>query len=223
MTHPPDSSARIFLSGSPPYPRGNRDGVMDHLERDLSAECFRSVLHDWLKELHKQDPGTVIIDEMGICQGRARIDVAVVNGQLHGYEIKSDRDTLRRLRGQCDSYNKVFDRVSVVCGERHISEAIGTIPDWWEVLKVISIDERPRIECIRLGTRNPGRNARSLVEFLWLEEAKALVTERLPKRGMGRKPRAEIWREVCNLFTLDEVAEAVRAHLKATAMIRGRR
>ena len=37
----------------------------------------------------------LVVDELGLCQGRARIDLAVVNSSLHGYEIKSERDTLR--------------------------------------------------------------------------------------------------------------------------------
>ena len=39
--------------------------------------------------------GKIDVEELGVCRGRVRVDVAVVNGTLHGYEIKSDRDSLR--------------------------------------------------------------------------------------------------------------------------------
>ena len=48
----------------------------------------------------------MILDELGICRGRVRIDLTVVNGLLHGYEIKSERDTLARLETQADLYGR---------------------------------------------------------------------------------------------------------------------
>lgn len=35
----------------------------------------------------------------------ARLDTGVVNGQLVGYDIKSDHDNLDRLPGQMEVYN----------------------------------------------------------------------------------------------------------------------
>ena len=35
-----------------------------------------------------------IVEELSVCDGEARVDVALINGKLCGYEIKSDRDTL---------------------------------------------------------------------------------------------------------------------------------
>src|SRR5208283_5148275 len=67
---------------------------------------------------------TVIIEELGICRGRVRIDMAIVNGLFHGYEIKSDRDSLSRLFGQIDLYGKVLDRATLVVGDHHIVEAL---------------------------------------------------------------------------------------------------
>ena len=58
---------------------------------------IRNTLRATLLSEHAGDPTAVVIDELGICQGSARIDMAVVNGSLNGYEIKSDLDTLARL------------------------------------------------------------------------------------------------------------------------------
>ena len=68
-----------------------------------------------------------MVDELGVCRGQVRIDVAVVNGRFHGYEIKSDRDSLRRLDGQVDLYSKVLDRATIVVGDRHFTEALNTV------------------------------------------------------------------------------------------------
>src|ERR1700674_1251921 len=65
---------------------------------------IRAALRAKLHSIHSQDPETVVIDELSLCQGDARVDMAVVNGSLSGYEIKSDRDTLTRLPRQLAVY-----------------------------------------------------------------------------------------------------------------------
>ena len=188
----------------------------------FTEESLRKFLHRRLVAKHQNETDTVLIDELGLCRGRARVDIAVVNGQLHGYEIKSERDSLRRLGTQADIYGKIFDRVTLVCGERHVSQALEIVPRWWEVLRIVPTAEAPTFRSVRRGRKNPNRDIRALAEFLWLEEAMALLEQRRALRGLRRKPRADLWDRVCELFRLDEVADAVCAHLKATAEMRGR-
>jgi hypothetical protein len=69
---------------------------------------------------HASDPDTLVLEEFGLCQGSARIDVAVVNGSIHGYEIKSERDTLARLPSQRAVYSRALDYVTVVVADSHL-------------------------------------------------------------------------------------------------------
>ncbi len=62
----------------------------------LGDSDIRAVLRSRLFLKHPDEADTVVIEELGLCRGQVRVDVAVVNGLLHGYEIKSDRDSLRR-------------------------------------------------------------------------------------------------------------------------------
>ena len=82
---------------------------------------------------HMGDAETVIFEELGVQHGLARIDLAVVNGELHGFELKSARDTLARLPEQAESYGRVFDRITLVVEERHVRGAVELVPDWWGV------------------------------------------------------------------------------------------
>ena len=158
----------------------------------------------------------------GSARDAARADVAVVNGQLHGYEIKSDRDSLRRLGAQAVLYSRVFDQVTLVCGDRHVSQALDFVPSWWEVLRIVPTAQGPIFKSVRRGRKNPNRDILALTELLWREEAMALLEQRHALRGLRGKPRAVLWDRICDLFSIDEVATAVRAHLKATAEKRGR-
>jgi hypothetical protein len=57
---------------------------------------IRAALHAHLIVEHQEEPDTRFLDELSLC-GLVRVDVAVINGTLAGYELKSDQDTLRRL------------------------------------------------------------------------------------------------------------------------------
>ena len=188
----------------------------------FNEESVRMYLHRRLAVKHQNEANTIFFYELGICQGSARIDLAVVNGQLHGYEIKSDRDNLRRLGTQAVIYSKVFDRVTLVCGDRHVSHALDIVPSWWEVWRIVPTTKDPEFRTVRVGRNNPNREIRALAQLLWLEEARSLLAQRHSLRGLRGKPRGDLWDKVCELFRIEEVAEAVRSHLMATAAKRGR-
>jgi hypothetical protein len=178
---------------------------------------IRPALRSRLLDMHTDEADTVIVEELGVCRGRVRVDVAVVNGSLHGYEIKSDKDSLRRLGVQIDFYGRVLDRATLVVGERHLSEVVDRLPSWWGVLRIDPARGEPRFKTVRRGRRNPRKDPRSLVELLWLDDAIALLESRNVARGVRGKPRHIVWDRVCELFTVGEIAAAVRTQLKARA------
>jgi hypothetical protein len=185
--------------------------------RDLADSDIRPALRLRLLAQHAREADSVILEELGLCRGQVRVDLAVVNGLLHGYEIKSDRDSLRRLSGQVDVYGRVLDRATLVVGERHLSESLEIVPIWWGILRMEPMYRSPRFKTVRRGRRNPGRDPRSLVELLWLDDAVAMLERRQAARGIKGKPRRAVWDRVCEHFDVEEIATEVRARLKARA------
>jgi hypothetical protein len=182
---------------------------------NLGEPAIRSALRSRLLGENADDPDTVLIEELGLCRGQVRIDVAVVNGLLHGYEIKSDRDSLRRLGNQVDAYGKVLDQATLVVGDRFLGEVFDLVPAWWGVLHVRPTDGEPQFKVVRRPCKNPQRDPRALVELLWFDHAIALLEERSAARGVRGKPRRIVWDRVCDHFGVDEIAAAVRARLRA--------
>ena len=168
-----------------------------------------------LRLQHARKGDAIFIEELGLCRGHVRVDVAVVNGSIHGYEIKSDKDSLRRLATQVAVYGRVLDRASLVVGTKNLDDAVSAIPTWWGV----QLAERRRGEVVlkrlRPGHQNPARDPRTLVELLWLEEALTLLEARGGTRGFLGRPRRQIWDRVCELYNVDEIAGAVRRQIKA--------
>src|SRR5690554_4270086 len=90
-----------------------------------------------------------LVEELEVCDGDARVDIAVINGKLCGYEIKSDRDTLERLSRQIDAYNKTFDYVTIVVGEKYKENIIHEIPSWWGIQVALKDTNKVLIKSIR--------------------------------------------------------------------------
>lgn len=178
---------------------------------------IRSVLRSRLSPKLADKSRTVFIEELGLCRGQVRVDLSVVNGFLHGYEIKSDRDSLRRLNAQIEQYGKVFDRATLVVGERHLSEILNVLPRWWGILLVQHSDRGLHFKKVRKPQNNLNRDPRSLVELLWLDDAIALLEKRNAARGYRGKPRWVVWNRICELCSMNEIARAVRKQLKARA------
>lgn len=182
-----------------------------------AASELRPALRNWISDSLGNASEFVLCEELGICRGQARVDLAVVNGTIHGYEIKSDRDSLRRLAGQVELYSRVLDYSSLVIGGRHLEEAREIVPSWWGIVRIDRSPKRLLFKAVRRARKNPGRDPRSLVELLWLDDAIALLEERDAARGVRGKPRRAVWNRVCECFDVDEIAEAVRVQLKARA------
>src|SRR3712207_967810 len=104
------------------------------MPRDLLNDgLIRSALRRHVVARARRAPGTAVCEEFSLNRGETRVDLAVVNGHLTAYEIKSDRDTLARLAGQMRVYNRVFDRLTLVFGWRLAAQALRLVPSWWGV------------------------------------------------------------------------------------------
>jgi hypothetical protein len=199
-------------------PRTTRERASSRLN-DIT---IRFALRAKLLQQQAGEPATVLLEELGLCRGRVRVDIAVVNGSLCGYEIKSDEDNLHRLATQVDVYSKVLDRATLVVGQRLLTEAMDTVPSWWGVLTAVKTNTGLRFRTVRRGRRNPERDARALVELLWCDHALALLEQRDAVRGFRGKPRRIVWDKLCELFDLDEIEAAVCERLKARATLQAR-
>lgn len=181
----------------------------------LGEKTIRSVLLSALRTTTQVESCSLIVEELGLCRGTVRADIAVVDGLLHGYEIKSDRDGLQRLAHQATMYGRVFDRATLVVGQRFESCAPSLVPPWWGIRSVRWVEGALTIITIRQGLPNPSRDPRALVELLWYDQALALLEEHDAARGIRGKPRADLWDRICDLCDIEEIADAVRTSIRA--------
>lgn len=188
-------------------------------DRDVREALHRKVLRE-----HHGDSNTLVLDELGLRHGACRVDIAVVNGFLHGYEIKSDSDTLDRLRSQIAIYGTVLDRATLVVGEKHFEKAQPLVPDWWGI-KVVTKGSRGGItfETAQPFQLNPAIDPLALAELLWRPEAVQILQERGAPSAILRKPRGILYRYLADTIALTELRPLIRQQLKARERWRGHR
>lgn len=155
-----------------------------------------------------------VIDELGIFEGRYRMDVAVVNSGLHGYEIKSAADNLERLPAQQESYNKIFDRIVLVADEKHVEEAFKLLPQHWGLIAASSVSGKPLLKEIWPARQNPHVDAYALCQLLWRDEALSILRKQKLSFGLWSQPRKRLWRVLAESMELSELKTIVRQTLK---------
>jgi hypothetical protein len=175
---------------------------------------MRRALHAHLLDVHPPATGTLIIDEFDLC-GVARVDVAAINGALSGFEIKSERDTLRRLPGQAEMYSRVLDFATLVVADNHMSAALNLIPEWWAVTRATGSSEQVTLDVVRVGSVNVNVDATALVWLLWRDEALAELETRDMATGVRSKPRRILCERLAADVSLDELRAAVRDRIRA--------
>lgn len=179
---------------------------------------IREALRLEMECVHKTDPGTRIIEEMGLCQGLARVDLAVVNGTLHGYEIKSDQDTLARLPGQADVYSRIFDYVTIVTAKAHEHKLREVVPHWWGIRVAVKSESSISLQTRRRARRNESIDAYCVAQLLWKDEVLSILERLGLAEGYRSKARPVLWRRLVSSLTVSELSEVVRESVKRRAV-----
>src|SRR5262245_54342217 len=136
-----------------------------------SDSDIRAALHrKKFKSFHGRTD-TLIVDELGLVHAKARIDIAVINGCIHGFEIKSAADTLARLPVQLRLYGECLELLTIVCAGKHVAQVRKIAPRWCGILEA-AVGPRGGIDfiTIRAPKQNPGVKAYKLAHLLWRPE-----------------------------------------------------
>lgn len=117
----------------------------------------------------------VLINEMVVANWSRRADLAVANGKLTAFEIKSDLDTLARLDGQVETYLQRFDKVIVVTTERYAGQALARTAERVGVWVAYGDGGRQRVRIARPGRAVEVKSAEMLCSFLLKTEIHSFV------------------------------------------------
>lgn len=131
----------------------------------LNEAMIKAAVIDRLLRNHA-DGDTVLISEMVVARYARRADLAVANGHMHAFEIKSELDTLTRLDGQMEAYSAQFDKVTLVVATKFVDSVLNRYAQNVEVWEAYQQKHGVQLKLRRRGTCRPVRSARILAGFL---------------------------------------------------------
>jgi hypothetical protein len=148
------------------------------------------------------------VDELWVPRSNERADIAVIGRSMDGFEIKTERDTLKRLPRQIVAYGRLFDRCTAVVAERHCERAQEILPDWWG-LTTTHVNGAVTFTTVRKARANPAVDPEILVRLLWRDE----VVHALLALGIEpdrKASRGSLWGALLQSASLRQLRSAVR-------------
>ena len=183
--------------------------------KNMNDPEIRKAFHySVLRKEHNQS-NTLVVDELGLEHGKCRADIAVINGHLNGYEIKSDVDSLKRLASQITTYDGIFDNSSLILTHRHLDDAMHILPTWWGAI-LANVDEHDCIyfEYLILPQPNPHVDNYSVAQLLWREEAQEILFNLGVRGKQLREKRAMLYKYIVEMLSPTDLQFTVREYLK---------
>jgi len=162
-----------------------------------------------LKDIRSDKNNIKIINELDL--HGAVIDIAVIDKKYFcGFEIKSDRDTLRRLPIQMQIYDYVFDKITIVIGETKYMKVNRIVPDFWGIMVAKNIDGTISLTEKRSPELNKSINIHWLSKKLWRSDIMNILKMKNLYKGRSNYYRSNLLKILMDNTSLDELKGYIR-------------
>lgn len=193
---------RVKLTTQPiSDPARDEPVAMPTRDADLRAATRAALAESWT--------GVEIIDELPIFRGRARVDLALLSpGGLHGFELKSDVDSLNRLATQAPLFSRVFETMTLVCVSRHLAQVTRRVPSWWGIWIVDRSLGMPKV--VRAANANPCPDPAAWAGLLWRSEMLDVLAAMGLDPVAPRATRTTLIEQLADVLAPDDLRRVVR-------------
>lgn len=182
----------------------------------MNDALLRENFHRKVLGRYHSAPDVLVVDELGLIHGKGRADIAVVNGHLVGYEIKSDDDSLARLSEQVEMYNAVFDRNTIVVGEKHAKNIRSQVPRSWGIMiGRHHAKQGVQFQRLRRAIPNTKVDPYALAQLLWSNEAASILEQLGEPPKILRQRRSALYELLIKKLSLTELRRRVTKSLKS--------
>lgn len=172
--------------------------------------AIKSALIDRLFEKNEVCDDAVLISEMVVDRWTRRADVVLANGKLSAFEIKSDFDSLVRLKGQLESYCATFEKVVVVVAPRFAAKVTEMVPPGVGVW-VADGEGATGIKEVRRAKIEP-LSSEACLALMTVTDLRALLAAN-GRDGLARAPR-QVLEDLARSLTKKDLQVAAREAVK---------
>ena len=147
--------------------------------------------------------------------GNCKADIAILNGTSSVYEIKSEYDSLDRLKDQIDSYIKFFDRIYIITHESHLDKIE---PHLKTDIGLILLTSNYTLKTIKIAPSNKSNTKPNVIfDSLRKPEYCKIIKEEF--NYIPDVPNTRIYKESKKLFS---TLTPTQAHDRMVAVLRNR-
>ncbi|EHQ5004380.1 sce7726 family protein [Salmonella enterica] len=184
----------------------------------LREQDVKVALIDWLFRKGLLENAT-IINEMVVANWSRRADLAVANGHLQAFEIKSDFDSLKRLDGQLETFTSRFEKVTVVCAPKFTYEIAKKVKSDVGVIEYLNTNKGVRFKIVQRGRTAVLGNKKVYINFLLKKELQLLLIENGKKFlfESGREALERIAEQIPLSRIRDFVLKSIKQRYKETS------
>ena len=123
-------------------------------------------------------------------------------------------DTLDRLPGQIESYNKTFDRITIVIGKKFENKISKHVPEFWGIdIAYINKLGNVTLKKIRAAKINKQVESKALLELLWKDELKKLLIKN-GNKGLSNANLRKLRDMAIETISLNQIKDYTREIIK---------
>ncbi|MXY08639.1 MAG: sce7726 family protein [Rhodothermaceae bacterium] len=182
---------------------------------DILDPHIREALVGGRSGLHDGRNGELVVHELGLAHAKRRVDVAVIDDEFHGYEIKSERDTLDRLKGQLHIFSQALHKLTLVVATKHLESIHETVPAWCGITEVRP-DSIGRINLnkVQEAKRNPEFDPYIFAHLLWRNEAQSILSQISSDPSVPRGSRTILYKLIVENTSDDQLTGIIKKALE---------
>jgi hypothetical protein len=175
----------------------------------------RAAFHNSVLTKEHLDGNTIVLDELGLQNGLVRADIAVLNGCMVGYEIKTAKDTVARLPAQIAAYSQIFDKAFLITDAKHLPKALQLLPDWWGIYTIEVMGERCYFDLYRPAVQNYQKDATSIARLLWKDELSEIIANNFSQRVRKNVTKFKLYEMLAKHSDADQLGLIALKYLKS--------
>jgi hypothetical protein len=181
----------------------------------LKDSDIRTPLISYLKtSVVKDSSNEIVVSEMGLSNGKSIVDLAILNGHIHGFEIKSDADSLYRLKTQLDIYKDYFTYVTVVCTKKHLKLLRSSYPKWVGITLAYDNEGTIMFKQLRKPKINTSTSNQQIVRLLWKKELEVALNAKEPRKW-ERQTKRTLQKCFLDFFEYKRVLEILKSAISS--------
>jgi hypothetical protein len=183
---------------------------------DAPAGMLNSDIRHALREHLKRQAGfsddLLFAKDLGLAHHKSRIDLTALSPlTIHGYQIKSDRNTLIHVEAQIKIYEQTLPYLTFVVTPMHVNPILEITPDWCGILTVIQQPiNRINFSFARHEKPSPKLNPIMLAHILRQDEAIELLNEYGYAPKELNQPRNRLYHLLTECMTVPEIIASIR-------------